>query len=127
MLPTWRLRGWPLTRGSISSSQACGSRSAHQAWPKTAWRLRLPASTELNVERGNVADSVRRCRQSSDSGQARAYRAARHLRDDEGRIAVLVQRMVPAVRSGVAFTINPVTGADEIIVNQVEGLGEALV
>ena len=35
--------------------------------------------------------------------------------------------MVPAVTSGVAFTINPITGADEIVVNAARGLGEALV
>jgi pyruvate,water dikinase len=35
--------------------------------------------------------------------------------------------MVPAVVSGVAFTINPVTGADEVVVNAATGLGEALV
>jgi pyruvate,water dikinase len=35
--------------------------------------------------------------------------------------------MVPAVTSGVGFTINPITGADEIVVNAVWGLGEALV
>ena len=49
--------------------------------------------------------------------QARAYRAARNLPDEATRIAVLVQRMVPAVTSGVAFTVNPVTGADELVVN----------
>ena len=43
------------------------------------------------------------------------------------RIAVLVQRMVPAVTSGVAFTINPITGADELVINAARGLGEALV
>ena len=42
-------------------------------------------------------------------------------------MGVLVQRMVPAVVSGVAFTTNPVTGADEIVVNAAWGLGEALV
>ena len=35
--------------------------------------------------------------------------------------------MVPAVVSGVAFTINPMTGADEIVINAAPGLGEALV
>src|SRR6185436_7396131 len=66
------------------------------------------------------------CRRSAESEQARAYRQARQLGDDV-RIAVLVQRMVPAVTSGVAFTINPITGADELVVNAGRGLGEALV
>jgi rifampicin phosphotransferase len=42
-------------------------------------------------------------------------------------VAVLVQCMVAAVRSGVAFTVNPVTGADELVIESVDGLGEALV
>jgi len=82
--------------------------------------------TRLNVERARLADAIQACRRSGASSQARAYRDARHL-DDEGRIGVLVQRMVPAVTSGVAFTVNPVNGADEIVLNAARGLGEALV
>ena len=67
------------------------------------------------------------CRRSADSAAARAYRAARQIADDEARIGVLVQRMVPAVTSGVAFTVNPITGADELVINAARGLGEALV
>lgn len=83
--------------------------------------------TTLNVDRARLVDAVRHCRRSADSEQACAYRAARNLPDDHTPIAVLVQRMVPAVTSGVAFTVNPVTGANEIVVNSVSGLGEALV
>jgi pyruvate,water dikinase len=83
--------------------------------------------TTLNVDRARLAEAVRHCRRSADSEQARAYRAARNLPADQKTIAVLVQRMVPAVKSGVAFTVNPVTGANEIVVNSVSGLGEALV
>src|SRR4051812_43305385 len=68
--------------------------------------------TSLNVDRSALVTAVDRCRRSSQSDQARAYRAARRLQDDHARIAVFVQCMVPAVRSGVAFTVNPVTGAD---------------
>ena len=83
--------------------------------------------TLLNVERDRLVEAVLACRRSTDSAAARAYREARHLGDDEARIGVLVQRMVPAVTSGVAFTINPITGADELVINAGRGLGEALV
>jgi len=83
--------------------------------------------TELNVERAHLVEAVLKCRRSADTEQSRAYRAARHLSHDEARIAVFVQGMVPALRSGVAFTVNPVTGADEVVVNSIAGLGEALV
>ena len=83
--------------------------------------------TQLNVERAGLTEAVVRCRRSAGSNQARAYRDARQLADADTAIAVLVQCMVAAVTSGVAFTINPITGADEIVVNAAWGLGEALV
>jgi len=83
--------------------------------------------THLNVARDQIVEAVLVCRRSAISEQAIAYRRARHLDEENGRIGVLVQRMVPAVTSGVAFTINPITGADEIVINAAPGLGEALV
>jgi phosphoenolpyruvate synthase/pyruvate phosphate dikinase len=41
--------------------------------------------------------------------------------------AVLVQEMVPASYSGVAFSMNPLDGANEIVLNSAYGLGEPLV
>jgi phosphohistidine swiveling domain-containing protein len=83
--------------------------------------------TELNVERTRLVDAVLTCRQSADSAAARAYREARQLAGESAAIGVLVQVMVRAVSSGVAFTINPITGADELVINAGPGLGEALV
>jgi phosphohistidine swiveling domain-containing protein len=83
--------------------------------------------TQLNVEREGLAEAVVFCHRSASSEQAQAYRDARQLAGDDTAIGVLVQCMVPAVTSGVAFTINPITGADEIVVNAAWGLGEALV
>ena len=83
--------------------------------------------TLLNVERFGLTEAVVLCRRSARSDQARAYRDARQLADSDIAIGVLVQCLVPAVTSGVAFTINPITGADEIVVNAAWGLGEALV
>src|SRR5262245_7249402 len=83
--------------------------------------------TQLNVERNQLAEAVVLCRRSADTEQARAYRRARAIGDEAAKIGVLVQVMVPAVTSGVAFTLNPVTGADELVINAAPGLGEALV
>lgn len=41
--------------------------------------------------------------------------------------AVIVQRMVMADAAGVAFTVDPVTGAPVVVVNAVSGLGATLV
>ena len=83
--------------------------------------------TQLNVERDRLTEAVLACRRSAGSAHARAYREARDIGHDDVLIAVLVQQMVPAETSGVAFTINPVTGADELVIESVDGLGEALV
>jgi len=43
------------------------------------------------------------------------------------KVSALIQEMVPSEFSGVAFTINPVTGKEEFVIEAVPGLGEALV
>jgi len=83
--------------------------------------------TLLNVTRDELASAIRTCRDSAQSAQAREYRRAKGL-SETGQMGVLVQRMVNATVAGVAFTVNPVTGAtDEVVINASWGLGEALV
>lgn len=85
-------------------------------------------ATVLDVAPDAVADAVRACWASVASPQALAYRRARGLSAESPRTAVLIQTMVRAVSSGVAFTIDPITGGrDELMINGVRGLGEALV
>lgn len=50
----------------------------------------------------------------------------RHGIDDEIEMDVIVQRMVQPELAGVAFTVNPVTGADEIVIEAVHGLADQL-
>jgi pyruvate,water dikinase len=83
--------------------------------------------TRLNVDRAGLPEAVLACRRSAGSPQALEYRRARGLSSDAIGIGVLVQRMVAAVTSGVAFTTNPVTGSDELVINSSWGLGEAVV
>jgi pyruvate,water dikinase len=82
--------------------------------------------THLDVAPEQVVEAVLVCRRSAESEQSRAYRHARGL-DGEARIGILIQLMVPAAVSGVAFTVNPITGADELVINAAPGLGEDLV
>lgn len=42
-------------------------------------------------------------------------------------MAVIIQQMINPVYAGVALSRNPVTGADEVVVEAVEGAGDALV
>jgi len=75
-----------------------------------------------------LLDAVRKCWASLWSERAIAYRERQSLDHQGVKIAVVVQRLVPAEVAGVMFTANPVTGArDELIIDANPGLGEAVV
>ena len=86
-------------------------------------------STYLNVEgEDHVVRAVQACWASLFEPQAIAYRQSRGFDHLAVAIAVVVQRMVQSDRSGVMFTIDPVTGArDRLVIEAVYGLGEAAV
>jgi pyruvate,water dikinase len=84
--------------------------------------------TLLGVE-GEPAllQAVRECWASAFSPRALAYRAQRSL-TGEPAVAVVVQRMVEAECSGVAFTADPATGDTAVLVIEAAfGLGEVVV
>ena len=85
--------------------------------------------TYLNITGGPaVMDAIARCLESAGSDQAVAYRKQQGLDTGQVRVAVLIQQLVPADSSAVAFSVNPVTGAtDEVIINANWGLGESMV
>lgn len=84
--------------------------------------------TILDVARQDLERAVAKCLASAQSAQALEYRRAKGISTDAIRMAVLVQEMLQPIASGVAFTINPVTGAaDEVVINASWGVGEALV
>ena len=75
-----------------------------------------------------LLQAVRACWASLWSERAVAYRRQRGVDHTAIKMAVVVQRLVPAEVAGVLFTANPVTGArDEIVVDASPGLGEAVV
>ncbi|WP_315724857.1 MULTISPECIES: phosphoenolpyruvate synthase [unclassified Bradyrhizobium] len=83
----------------------------------------------LNVKGlDEVYIAVKRCWASNYSGRALSYRRALGLQLIGRPMAVIIQRMIDADVSGVAFTANPSTGStDEIVISAVLGLGEGLV
>jgi pyruvate,water dikinase len=83
--------------------------------------------TCLNV-RGAEAliKAIREVRASAGTASALAYRRKLGL-DEAPRLGIVVQRMVAAETAGVLFTTNPVTGADERVIEASWGLGEAVV
>ena len=84
--------------------------------------------TILNVRgRDAILAAVEQCLASHKGQTANEYRAERAVGSDE-EMAVIVQRMVEAKWSGVAFTADPTTQALSVaVVNAVAGLGEHLV
>ena len=76
----------------------------------------------------NLLEAVRACWMSLWSERAILYRARLKVDQTAVKLAVIVQRMVPADVAGVMFTANPVSGVrDEVIIDANPGLGEAVV
>ena len=71
--------------------------------------------------------AIRQCLASAESERVRTYREARSDATPP-EMHVIVQKMVEARAAGVLFTVNPVNGRrDQIVIDAVEGLGDALV
>lgn len=71
--------------------------------------------------------AVKKCWASAYSSRITTYSKSAGEGGPMG-IGVLVQRLIRADASGVAFTADPVTGSrEEVVVNSVKGLGERLV
>ncbi len=85
--------------------------------------------TFLNiVGEAELMAAVQRCWGSLWTPRAVAYRARNEIPAEQVRMAVVVQRLVPADVAGILFTANPVTGErDEVMINAAWGLGEAIV
>jgi phosphohistidine swiveling domain-containing protein len=82
----------------------------------------------LNVDRADVEDRIAAVRASGFTERVIAYRREHGLALPPTAPAVLVQRMVDARVSGVAFGADPVSGARHtVVVSAVYGLGTGLV
>ncbi|MEO6504329.1 MAG: PEP/pyruvate-binding domain-containing protein [Jatrophihabitantaceae bacterium] len=81
----------------------------------------------LYVRRAELADRVAACWASAFNPEAVLYRAHRGMDPFATRVAVGVQRMVMGVRSFVAFTRNPLTGAAQCVIAAAHGIGEGVV
>ena len=101
--------GEPLAVRSSASGEDAGERSAAGQF-----------ETLLGVTRAEPPAAVEHVRRSATSARAQAYGA-------DAQMAVVIQRQVRETRAGVAFSCDPVTGADEVVVEAVFGYGDALV
>jgi phosphoenolpyruvate synthase/pyruvate phosphate dikinase len=78
--------------------------------------------TVVGVRADGLEEAVRTVHDSAGSDRVAAY-----LGGPAAGMAVVIQREVPATRSGVAFSRDPMTGEDVVLVECVFGAGHRLV
>ena len=84
--------------------------------------------TYLNVTgTEEILKAVRKCWGSLFTARVLVYRARKGFDHSAVRLAVLVQKMVDSVVSGILFTRDPNTGENHMIIEAGWGLGEAIV
>jgi len=83
--------------------------------------------TFLNVTEEDLVERVKACWASLFSERAVHYRNNNGFDHASVDIAVVVQQMVDAEKSGVMFTCHPSTGDRQMIIESAWGLGEAVV
>jgi pyruvate,water dikinase len=81
----------------------------------------------LNIPAADLYPAILRVIDSAQTPSIQAYLNKFGLSAQLLEMAVIIQEMVPARVSGVAFSKNPTTGLDETVLEAVEGSGEALV
>ena len=83
-------------------------------------------ATRLNVRKPNIQQAVQVVWASARTEAALAYRTRKGL-PPHPKIATVVQMLIEPVAAGVLFTRDPITGADERMIEASWGLGEAVV
>ncbi|GAA0513413.1 phosphoenolpyruvate synthase [Halorubrum aquaticum] len=126
----------PVREGILESYREMGSEGeeAFVAVRSSATAEDLPDSsfagqqeTFLNVREADLLRRVKECWASLFTQRAIYYRQQRGFPHEDVDIAVVVQRMVDAEKSGVLFTSHPSTGDPQMTIEAAWGLGEAVV
>lgn len=73
-----------------------------------------------------VEAAIRQCIDSVNTTGVREYCRKNGLEARALRMSVIVQRMVQPELAGVVFTVNPATGAEEVVIEACEGLADEL-
>jgi len=117
------LAGW---RGELGDGHLAVRSSAdaedlpHASFAGQHGTFFVAAEDELD---GRVLD----CWASLFSDRAVDYRLRHGIPHDGVAMAVVVQALVPAVAAGVAFTVDPLDGSPDLLVEACFGIGETLV
>jgi pyruvate,water dikinase len=116
-------------RRHIADGKRYAVRSSGQKEDLAAFSFAGQYATFLNVSGvGDVTRAVIDCYRSMFSVGVLTYLANHRVSPEDLAMAVIVQEMVDSEKSGVAFTVNPLTGNDrEMVIEIAEGLGDNLV
>ncbi len=102
-------------------SSATAEDSASAAW---AGQL----DSFLNTTEETLLENVKKCWASLFTPRAIFYRFEQNLHKQKISVAVVVQKMVNSEKSGIAFSVHPVTqDYNQLIIEAGYGLGEAIV
>ena len=83
--------------------------------------------TYLNVKKDQLLESIKKCWASLYTTRVITYRKNYKNTQNALKIAVVIQKMVRSEKSGVLFTVNPTNGKNNIVLEAIFGLGEAIV
>lgn len=102
-------------------SSATAEDSASAAW---AGQL----DSFLNTTKNDLLENIKKCWASLFTPRAIFYRFEKKLHGTDISVAVVVQEMINSEKSGIAFSVHPVTqDQNQIIIEAGFGLGEAIV
>lgn len=102
-------------------SSATAEDSASAAW---AGQL----ESYLNTTEKNLLENVKKCWASLFTPRAIFYRFEKDLHKQKISVAVVIQKMIESEKSGIAFSVHPVTqNRNQLIIEANFGLGEAIV
>lgn len=83
--------------------------------------------TILNVNKYKLMKSIYKCFTSCNNENVAQYAQEKHVEKNNTKVAVIVQQMILGDISGVAFSNNPITGENDILIEFINGIGEKLV
>lgn len=91
-----------------------------------AWAGQL--ESYLNTTEETLLENVKKCWASLFTPRAIFYRFEKDLHKQKISVAVVVQKMIESEKSGIAFSVHPVTqDRNQLIIEAGFGLGEAIV
>jgi phosphoenolpyruvate synthase/pyruvate phosphate dikinase len=152
MLSRLKAEGFPIPDGYCITTDALSESRETQNWRRnleaslkslrSPWAVRSSSTAEdspnlafpgvfctiLGVSTApEVFAAIDRVRESARGEVFQRYARAHNYSAAEATMAILIQSMIDATASGVAFSRHPVSGADLVSIDATVGLGEPLV